>query len=404
MDTITILRELWSRRRVVAIVMLVAAFVAVSVVYQLPSLKSRRYTVGVATTQILVDTPTSQVADVAPRGADSLGLRANLLASLMVDGAVKNDIAQQAGLRPGQLSGTTTASSTSAVVGGASSSAPQPSGPGVHLLNTNILSDPTGQQLPIIQVEVQAPDLAGAARLANAAITGLRTYLDSTAAQENIPDSSRLHVDALGVPQPALADRGPSILLALLAFVGVLVIGCGALLAGPRLARRWRMAGERAGSGPGEETIAGPGEETIAGLGEEIAGPGEETIPGTGGASAGPARGVPNRMTNVVRAASARAVDEIAEVPPVPSAAAAAPATKAPAAPIEADLRWPNGASSSGALAPSDIEAVDYGLWKSVADALVTVGDDADASSPELSAPAAHPSPKRQRSRRGRFS
>ena len=117
----------------------------------------------------------------------------------------------------------------------AATPAPQPSGASAHLLNTNILSDPTGQQLPIIQVQVQAPDATGAARLAGAAITGLREYLDSTAAQENIPDSSRLHVDALGVPQATLATRGPSFLLAVLSFVGVLVIGCGVVLAIPRL-------------------------------------------------------------------------------------------------------------------------------------------------------------------------
>ena len=50
-------------------------------------LKYSGYLVGVATTRVLIDTPSSQVVDVSPKGSDTLGVRANLIASLMVDGA-----------------------------------------------------------------------------------------------------------------------------------------------------------------------------------------------------------------------------------------------------------------------------------------------------------------------------
>ena len=85
MDTITILRELVRLRRLVIGVAVFAVLVGAMVMFKLPDLTPRRYDVGYATAQILVDTPSSQVVDVSPKGSDTLGLRANLLASLIVD-------------------------------------------------------------------------------------------------------------------------------------------------------------------------------------------------------------------------------------------------------------------------------------------------------------------------------
>lgn len=99
------LRELWRRRRHVACVCAVAVLAGIAVMYKVPSFQSRQYSVGVATAQILVDTPSSQVAAVTPRGSNTVGAQANLISSLMVDGAIKSEIAQRAGLRPNQLFG-----------------------------------------------------------------------------------------------------------------------------------------------------------------------------------------------------------------------------------------------------------------------------------------------------------
>src|ERR1700760_3279539 len=105
MDTVTILRELWSRRLLVLGVAALALVAGMLVLYQISfPPKPRNYHVGVATTNILVDTPKSAVIDVSPvRGSDSLGPRANLLASLMAGGVVKQEIAQSAGLNPNDL-------------------------------------------------------------------------------------------------------------------------------------------------------------------------------------------------------------------------------------------------------------------------------------------------------------
>ena len=101
MNSVTILRNLWRRRMLVA----VAGFVAFAAGWLFafgPALsfppKPRGYTVGVATANLLVDTPRSQVIEVAPKGSDTLAARANVLANLMVDGGIKDAIAKRAGL------------------------------------------------------------------------------------------------------------------------------------------------------------------------------------------------------------------------------------------------------------------------------------------------------------------
>src|SRR5215210_5369269 len=108
METVAILRALWCRRRLVAGVLLMAVLVGCAFAYRIsvpPKLQSRSYEVGVATSRIFVDTPSSQVVEVSPRGGDTLGTRAGLIASLMVDGTVKAAIARRAQLQPQQFDG-----------------------------------------------------------------------------------------------------------------------------------------------------------------------------------------------------------------------------------------------------------------------------------------------------------
>ena len=90
MDPATIRYELTRRRRLVGAVLVLAIVVGVLVTNKVslspPGLESRQETVGVASTRVLVDTPGSQVVNVNPKGSETLGERASLLASLMVDG------------------------------------------------------------------------------------------------------------------------------------------------------------------------------------------------------------------------------------------------------------------------------------------------------------------------------
>lgn len=245
MDTVTILRALWRRRLAVLGVTVFALFVGAAVLFQLPSLKSRQYTVGVANTSILLDTPNSQVVEVAPKGSDTLGVRATLLASLMVDGVVKTAIAQNAGLNPTDLTGISTVATDQSATG--------PKNPRDPVLTTQVVTDADGTDLPIIEVTAQAADAAKAEKLANASVTGLRAYLDSKAAIERIPDAQRLQVTGLSVPQAHTATQGPGKVLAVIAMIFVFCLGCGAILGVVGLKRAWRAAAAREAAWPGDE-------------------------------------------------------------------------------------------------------------------------------------------------------
>ena len=207
MQTVTILRELWGRRALVAAVLVLAILAGTAVAYRVsfpPRLQSRSYQVGVATSRILIDTPNSQVVEVAPKGSDTLGTRAGLIASLMVDGTVKAAIAHRAGMRANQLD----AISDSAAETTPADPAPRP---GTPVLKTTVVTNSSGDQLPIIEIEAQAADAAAAARLAGAAVSGLRDYLNSKAALQRVSNAERLRVDGLGAPQARDVSRGSTV-------------------------------------------------------------------------------------------------------------------------------------------------------------------------------------------------
>ena len=239
MASVTILRELWRYRISVCAAAILAIFAGWLLAFG-PSLppKSRSYKVGVATASVLVDTPRSQVVEVAPVGSETLGERANVLANLMIDGEIKDVIAQRAGLPPKLL----VANATTGGGGASAASPPTPLNARSYALTTNAVVASDSADLPIIRVQTQAPDVAGAIKLANAAVTGLSSYLDTKAASETVPPSRRLRVRPLGVAQGHEAPRGPGRIMALGLVIFVFFAGCGVILAISALTRGWRDA------------------------------------------------------------------------------------------------------------------------------------------------------------------
>lgn len=236
--SVTILRALWRHRTIIVVFAIVSALIGGLIAYK-PSLPphSRKYHLGAAHLQILVDTPASQVVEVSPKGSETLGDRASLLANLMTQGEVKAAIAKRAGLRPGQLLAVSDAAIEPKNVTPA-----QLSSPGIYLLRTNVVSNDAGNQLPIVEVDAQAPTAARAAVLANAAEAGLRDYLDTKAALEKVTDARRLRVRGLGAALPHDVARGPGKLLAVFATLFVFGTLCGGFLLTLALARGWLLA------------------------------------------------------------------------------------------------------------------------------------------------------------------
>jgi hypothetical protein len=238
METVKILRALWRRRAVVSVLAALSVLLGLLLTHHagFPP-ESRRYEVGVAGARILIDTPKSQFVEVAPLGAETLGQRANVLSVLMAEGDVKAAIARRAGLAPRDLVAVSESSADSKAV-----SASKPSGPDIHLLTTRVVRDSEGGQLPIIEVETQAPDPAGATRLVKAAVSGVGEYLDSKAAGEQIADRRRLKVSSVGINPGRVERRGPGLLIGLSAGILSFLFGCATILGVSALSRGWREA------------------------------------------------------------------------------------------------------------------------------------------------------------------
>jgi hypothetical protein len=235
LQSVTILRTLWRRRLAVGGVLVVSVTIGWLLAFQ-PSFppKARSYSVGTATASVLVDTPKSQVVEVAPQGSDTLGSRANVLANLMIDGEIKTAIAQHVGLRPNRIVATT--------LSGGVTDPPPPLTARSYAMSTSVAMTSDMVELPIIRVQTQAPNVGDAIKLANAAVAGLSEYLDAKAVNETVADRRRLRVRPLGTAQGQVAVKGPRPVTGIGIGLVLFLAGCGTILALSALIRGWRAA------------------------------------------------------------------------------------------------------------------------------------------------------------------
>ncbi len=243
MAVVAVLRELWRYRKVVIVgAILIGALQFISV-YRVslgvpPKIDSRHYHVGIASGAVLIDSQSSQTVDLGGGEVKvdvaSLAARAKLLANLLVTRPLRDDIASHAGVPTTQLitqlSSTTEPGTPPAA---ADNVTVQPGDP-----NANILSLQTSETVPIITVNAQAPEEKTAARLAESTVSTLQDYLDSIATR--VPEDRKLVMRALGKPTSATALRGPRKSHAILMFVVLMALWCGAILALSALTKAWR--------------------------------------------------------------------------------------------------------------------------------------------------------------------
>lgn len=245
MSFIWSLRELWRLRLLVALGALLAIVVGLSVAYHISlpmTLHSRQYHVGIASTNALIDTSNSQVVDLGDgmtNTAGSLPGRAMLLARLLAAPPLKDEIARRAGVPPRMLIGI--AGSPDAA-GSASSDTPTDTSVKLDDPRANILTVGTDEALPLLDVQAQAPSVATAQRLANAAITVLISHVDTLAGADGIPAARRLVVKQLGSARGAEQLRGPSRMMAMIVGLFVFALVCGGTLLIASLSRAWWRA------------------------------------------------------------------------------------------------------------------------------------------------------------------
>jgi hypothetical protein len=239
-----------SRRAVVAVGLIIAAFAAIMSVYRLDGfkLKPRSLQFSSATTQVFIDTPSSVLGNLT-QSFDPLQARATVYANFMASPEVLNEIGQKAGIPGDQL---------------------YAAGP-VDPLVPRIVEEPTAVQrnveitgetdpyrlnfnndpdLPTIGIYAQAPTTAVAVRLADAAVEGLKEYVASLQNAEKVPAPSRVVIRQLGQPTGGVVDSGIKKSLAVLVFVGVFLLWSILALTLTRFRTAWRASAVLVGDVP----------------------------------------------------------------------------------------------------------------------------------------------------------
>jgi hypothetical protein len=244
MGAVTILRQLWRSRLLVSVGVALALIIGTVMVYRVniglpPTFESRQYNVGVASAELLVDSPSSQVVDISggrvATDVNALSGRARLLANLMATSPLKDQIARRAGIDP-----RTFTASVPTLDGPAP--APSPLSQGAKTPWANSLTVSFNEELPIITAAGRAATAAGAARISTAAVAQLGTYLKSVAAIQRVSNANQLVISPLGRARSGVVQHGPSRIFALAAVIVFVAVWCAGIVLLSRLARDWRQA------------------------------------------------------------------------------------------------------------------------------------------------------------------
>lgn len=230
MELVALLRLLWRNRLVVAAGVVVA--MGVGFLFS----KGATTRLGVASTRVVLDTPASQLIDVEPSGADTLGWRAALLADLMGGDAGRPRIAAAMRVPADKIAVVAPYLSTPVKVTPLSVRALEAAAvtPERYVV---AIQDP--DTLPIISIDTSAPSREEAARLATAASDALKQAAD---AYPSSPDLQDFVIDSVGPVRAREIADGPG--KAMAAAVALVIVGlwCAGILLGSGLMRARREA------------------------------------------------------------------------------------------------------------------------------------------------------------------
>jgi hypothetical protein len=229
MELAQILAQLWRRRLAVVAVVALAALVSLAMAYRIsvlpPGLTHRSVQSGTAKTQILVDWPRSSVADLN-RSFDPLTARAQVLSQLMTTGPVIDRIAKIAGVPTSAITATNDNSTlnvpTSETEPTANVRSNDITREGLHYRIT-FRAEP---EQPSVTIFGQAPTAAGAIKITNAAAKGAADWVKETQDRQAVPDRRRTQLTQLGAATGGIVNSSASRIVAALAFVAIIGVGC----------------------------------------------------------------------------------------------------------------------------------------------------------------------------------
>jgi hypothetical protein len=242
MEFVRVLRELSKRRLLLAIGVLVAIVAATFSVYRLDGLKlkSRSLQYSSASTQVLVDSPSSVLGNLS-QSFEPLTARALVYANFLASPAVLNLVGKHVGISGEQIY----------AAGPVDAALPRvEQEPTALKRNVEItgetnpyrLSFNSDPRLPTIDIYAQAPTTPQAIALADASIVGLQEYVTSLENTDRVPNHSRVTIRQLGRANGGVVDGGISKALAVLVFFGVFLLWCVLILVGTRFREYWRTS------------------------------------------------------------------------------------------------------------------------------------------------------------------
>ncbi|HWC25820.1 MAG TPA: hypothetical protein VG474_04480 [Solirubrobacteraceae bacterium] len=242
---------------------MVASLAALMSVYSLsllpPRLEPRGLQIAGAFTRISLDRPRPLMSDRLATDGDyhTLRDRTVLLGTLMTSQPAMRHIARRAGIDANRIAGVTriTADVPATIT---EPDSEQRANDIIELARPYRLEVQPDPQTPTLLITTQAPTVAEAQRLADAAAPGLEDYRLELARRRDAVDEPALRIEQLGRARGAVLNAGAKVVIAGLTFAFVFAIA----LAGLALAMRLRTA-RSAGIG---EDGADPGEP--AGRGE----------------------------------------------------------------------------------------------------------------------------------------
>jgi hypothetical protein len=228
------LRELSRLRHGVVACLLLATFAAICTSYKIsllpPGLSQRSLTMAAASTEVIVDTPTSLVLDLRQDTSDidSLTNRSVLLGNVMASPPVVLYIARRASVPANSIKATTPRTPNSPRPFETERTKKRSSDllASTNQYRVDIESDPT---VPILKIYAQAPTAKAAGQLANASVDGLRDYLSQVARFQRVDRRQQVRVVQLGRPEGKVINDG--IRWQLMAMVFLVVLGCSSAAA-----------------------------------------------------------------------------------------------------------------------------------------------------------------------------
>lgn len=262
MEFAIVLRSLWQQKRVLMLGVVVSVLAAISSVYRLDILGASLEPIALqyssASTQVIVDTPTSSLGDLRSQ-LQPLVARATIVANVMASPASVSLIGNFAGIPGDQIYAAgpidpllprtvtePTASKRNVEITGETKP-----------YRLQILAD---ANLPTIGIFTQAPTNKQALALANGAVRAIGSYLETLQSQESVPVTERVTVRPLGQPTASVVDGGISKKLAAIVAVAVFAFWCVLMLIAQRFRENWRASGVQRtkSSGPITRGVEGP--------------------------------------------------------------------------------------------------------------------------------------------------